>query len=81
MDAVRVQFGTPGSLVRLERSWMLSLQARRLSGKTQRIYAESMKQFVEFLTAAGMPTEAAAVAREHVEAFVVDQLARQPRRR
>jgi site-specific recombinase XerD len=75
MERVRVQ-APPGSLARLHDSWMLSLQARNLSGKTLRIYSEALRQFTAFVTDRGMPTEAANVRREHVEAFLVDQLAR-----
>jgi site-specific recombinase XerD len=58
----------------LLRSWELHLRAERKSPKTIDGYTESARQLVDFLTAAGMPTEAHAVRREHVEAFIVHLL-------
>jgi len=62
----------PGSLVSLLRSWELSLRAARKSPKTIRSYLESGRQLADFLGAAGMPVDVAAIRREHVEAFIVD---------
>jgi site-specific recombinase XerD len=37
-------------------------------------YLSALERFAEFLTAQGMPTDAAKVTREHVEAFVAHLL-------
>lgn len=57
-------------------SFLLSLEAANLAPKTRRAYAEAATLFCRFLLQKGMPTEPAAIRRQHVEAFVADQLAR-----
>lgn len=52
------------------------LAAQNKAPKTIESYAEAVDQLHVFLTAQGMPTRVAAITREHVEAFIVDQLAR-----
>ena len=62
----------------------LTLAAQNKSTQTRRVYGTAVRQLGDFLTARGMPTEVAAIAREHVEAYLADLLARgcrRPRRR
>lgn len=61
----------PGSLDRLLTSWELSLKAQRKSPKTLENYRDAGRQLSTFLEANGMPTQVAAIAREHVEHFLV----------
>ena len=46
----------------------LTLAAQNKSKQTRVVYGTAVRQLGEFLTARGMPTEVAAIAREHVEA-------------
>jgi site-specific recombinase XerD len=62
----------PGSLASLLPSWERSLKAQRKSPKTIRGYLDSAGQMLAYLEAHGMPTEVAAIRREHVESFLVD---------
>lgn len=57
-------------------SFLLSLEAENLAPKTQRVYAEAADLLGRFLAERGMPTDPAAIRREHVEAFIADQVAR-----
>ncbi len=61
----------PGDLRALLASWQRSLRARRLSPKTISSYLDSAHQLADFLVATGMPTDVAAIRREHVETFLV----------
>ncbi len=70
---------TPASLASfngLAESWDRSLEASNRTLKTRRTYLDSVQLLDGFLRRQGMPTEVMHVTREHVEAFVVDQLAR-----
>jgi site-specific recombinase XerD len=53
-----------------------SLRARNKSPKTIYAYIDTARRFSLFLGERSMPTAAATVTREHVEAFIVDQLDR-----
>jgi site-specific recombinase XerD len=57
-------------------SFLLSLEAENLAPKTRRGYFEAVALLGHFLADRGMPTEPRAVRREHVEAFIADQVAR-----
>ena len=57
-------------------SFLLSLEAENLAAKTRRTYGEAVELLGRFLIERGMPTQPGAVRREHVEAFVADQVAR-----
>jgi len=57
-------------------SWVRHLRAANLSPRTIRSYQDSAILLADFLAAQGMPTIAANITREHVQAFVNDQLAR-----
>lgn len=63
-------------ITRLADSWKLHLRAERKSPATIEIYTSAVDRLAEFLAAAGMPTDATKVRREHVEAFIVDLLDR-----
>ena len=63
-----------GELQDLIPSFERSLRARNRSPRTIRSYVDSARLFAAFLVDSGMPTTAAAVRREHVEAFIEQQL-------
>jgi len=65
-----------GQIEDLIPSWTRSLRARNKSPKTIRGYRETAEIFRAFLVNKGMPTALDRIGREHVEAFVEDQLAR-----
>ena len=54
----------------------LSLRARNRSPKTITSYLQTAMIFREYLERVGMPTRVDRITREHVEAFIADQLAR-----
>lgn len=49
-------------------SWRRHLVAQRMSPATLSTYSTSVRQLARFLAERGMPTSAAALTREHVEA-------------
>jgi site-specific recombinase XerD len=57
-------------------SFLRSLRAENKSARTIETYGDACQAFVRFLHGRGMPTTVDALAREHVEAFVEDQLRR-----
>lgn len=57
-------------------SWRLHLEASNLSPRTIRGYIDDATLFVSYLKRKGMPTVAANIKREHVEAFIADELKR-----
>ncbi len=67
---------TVGDLASLVPSWARSLRATNRSPKTLTTYVGAANQLIAFLASRGMPTDAAKVRREHVEAFIEDVLAR-----
>jgi site-specific recombinase XerD len=60
-----------GDLGHLLPSWELHLRALNRSPKTLTTYLEAARQLLAFLAGRGMPTHAASIHREHVEAFLV----------
>ena len=50
------------------------LRAANLSARTIKTYIEACNQFLAFLQAKGMPEELQDIHREHVEAFIAEQL-------
>jgi site-specific recombinase XerD len=60
----------------LERGFELSLRSRNRAAKTIKSYVEALRLLREFLVRSGMPTEIDKINREHVEAFIADQLQR-----
>lgn len=65
-----------GDLATLIPSFERSLRASNRAPKTIACYSSAAHQLVAFLVDHGMPTSAAAVRREHVEAFVEDVVTR-----
>jgi site-specific recombinase XerD len=65
-----------GELSGLLASWRLHLEAANLSPRTIRAYTDDGALFASFLADKGMPTAAASIRREHVEAFIVAELER-----
>ncbi|MEX0625771.1 MAG: tyrosine-type recombinase/integrase [Chloroflexota bacterium] len=57
-------------------SFARNLRAANLSPATQRTYLASLDRLSAFLEGQGMPTDVASIRREHLEAFIEDQLAR-----
>jgi site-specific recombinase XerD len=58
-----------GTLSALLPSWARHLRAENKSPRTVQSYLEASGQFVAFLATRGLPTDAAGIRREHVEAF------------
>jgi site-specific recombinase XerD len=56
-------------------SFARHLRASNLTPETIRTYLASVDRLATFLETRGMPTEVAALRREHVESFIEDQLA------
>ena len=56
--------------------FVTALRAANRSQATIKVYAEAARLFLGFLVDRGMPTAVAHIKREHVEAFIADQLAR-----
>jgi site-specific recombinase XerD len=52
--------------------WSTHLQAEHKSPRTIESYADSLRQLGDFLAAHGMPCQASAIRREHVEAYLLD---------
>lgn len=69
---VRATRGTVPNLEGLVRSFERHLRATNKSPKTIETYLAAAGQLVDFLNERGMPTEAPAVRREHVEAYIAD---------
>jgi site-specific recombinase XerD len=71
-DKVAVTSDGPSDQVLvLRRSFDLSLRAEGKRPRTVQSYLEALDQLTAFLDSAGMPTQAARITREHVEAFLV----------
>jgi site-specific recombinase XerD len=69
---VKVTAASVSDIETLVPSWQLSLQAENKSPATLTSYGYATTQFAAFLHDRGMPTDVGAIAREHVEAFLVD---------
>lgn len=65
-----------GDTAELSRSWQRDLRAQNKSPRTVQSYDEAIRLFTEFLVGQGMPTDVASITREHIGAFIEDQLAR-----
>lgn len=63
-----------GDVASLIPEWMRSLRAGNRAPKTIKTYREAADQLHAFLASRGMPTEAASIHREHVEAFIAELL-------
>jgi site-specific recombinase XerD len=64
------------ALMILAESFALSLRAQNKSPRTIEGYLEGVRLFDDYLRAKGMPRAVAAIHREHVDAFIADQVAR-----
>jgi site-specific recombinase XerD len=71
---VETQRLTIGHVRSLARYWRLSLVAQGKSPRTVETYLDALELFAAYLERQGMPTDAANVRREHVEAFIADLL-------
>jgi site-specific recombinase XerD len=65
---------TPGDLGVNAASFVRHLRASNLAPRTIRTYLEGVQRLADFLTAQGMPTDIAAIRREHVESWIADLL-------
>ena len=63
-----------GDLTELATSFRRSLRAQNKSPRTVQGYLEGVDLFAAFLRREGMPTVVAHIRREHVEAFIAEQL-------
>ena len=72
----RVEQVTGISVQDLSASFLRSLRAENKSPRTVETYGDAVRAFARFLEDRGMPTTVDAVAREHVEAWIQDLLAR-----
>src|SRR5690348_4313620 len=64
----------PGHVRVMGEFFRLALKAQRKSPRTVKSYLEAVGLLAAFLREHGMPEEVAALRREHVEAFIVDQV-------
>ncbi len=67
---------TRGDMAGNVASFARHMRAANLTPATQRTYLASLDRLARFLESNGMPTDVAAIRREHIEAFLEDQLAR-----
>jgi len=65
-----------GELGTLALSWRRALRAQNKSPRTIVGYLEGVRFFDEYLERTGMPRRVTAIRREHVEAFIAEQLER-----
>jgi site-specific recombinase XerD len=64
-----------GQLTTLADDWYAHMRAANYAPRTLSTYRLSIDQLVDFLTTAGMPTDAAHVTREHIGLFIESLLA------
>jgi site-specific recombinase XerD len=64
------------SILDLLPSFIHHLRAENKAPRTIQAYTEATRRLHDFLATAGMPTRVESIAREHVEAFIADQLER-----
>jgi site-specific recombinase XerD len=67
---------TDGDLGANVTSFARHLRAANLSPKTQKTYLDGLARLAGFLHERGMPTDVGSIRREHLEAFIEDQLTR-----
>jgi site-specific recombinase XerD len=70
------QASRPGSLAVLANSFRRALRAQNKSERTVKTYLEAIRLLDEFLLDRGMPGSVGVMRREHIEAFIADQLSR-----
>jgi site-specific recombinase XerD len=73
---VRLLAAEDVDLIELIPQWERSLGAENKSPRTVRAYGDGARRLRAFLYERGMPTTPAHIAREHIEAFIEDVLAR-----
>lgn len=66
----------PPSFDAMLTSWVRTLRAENASPKTITVYAEAVRQLAGFLTMKAMPNSPETVAREHIETYLADVLAK-----
>jgi site-specific recombinase XerD len=76
VTGTRVAEGTSPTALELLPSFRRHLAAENKAPRTAKAYAEGVTRLHEYLAEQGMPTQVASITREHVEAFLADQLAR-----
>jgi site-specific recombinase XerD len=67
---------TSPTILELLPSFRRHLAAENKAPRTAQAYTEGITRLHEYLVVQGMPTALSAITREHVEAFLADQLAR-----
>jgi site-specific recombinase XerD len=65
---------TPGDLGANAASFVRHLRASNLAPRTVRTYLEGVQRLADFLTSHGMPTDLAAIRREHIETWMSNLL-------
>jgi site-specific recombinase XerD len=65
-----------GTVRRLATSFELSLHAQNKAPRTVSTYLYGVERFARFLERTGMPIEVASIRREHVEAWVAEEIVR-----
>ena len=65
-----------GTIRRLATSFELSLGAANKAPRTISTYLAGVNRFASFLELAGMPVQVASIKREHIEAWLTDELER-----
>lgn len=73
-DSVGAEAAELGDLPELAESWLRSLRARGLAERTVGTYAEAPERLAAFLVDRGLPTDVAALRREHLEGFITHLL-------
>jgi site-specific recombinase XerD len=76
MQEIGIRAAAVNDIEVLLASWSLHLRAANLSPRTVRAYTDGTRQLWSFLADRGMPTTVTHIRREHVEAFIEDQLLR-----
>ena len=76
MPREAIQASVVGDLSTLVGDFERSLAAANKTPRTIEIYGGAARRLIAYLRTQGMPTAAAAVNREHLEAFTADQLSR-----
>ena len=70
-SATAVDSSASCGIAPLRGSFLRHLHAENRSPSTRSTYAKAIDQLDDFLASSGMPTEVAALTREHVEHFLV----------
>lgn len=68
--------GAPGDPAPSAASYARYLRTANVAPPTMKTHGEAIRTLAAFLAERDMPTDVAVISREHVEAFITDQLAR-----